>query len=91
MKLTPLRKIKSNSKAAENIYDLEDRILLNNGALLIENLIDKLDLLNINSIYVLEDINEAPIQVKKVIKNELKRNYSNQIVLTYFSLYPIIL
>ncbi|MBU5453951.1 HD-GYP domain-containing protein [Caproiciproducens sp. MSJ-32] len=69
MKLVPLKDVKPNSYLAKTIYDSEGRVLLNCGAQLNKNIIQKLMKYQIAHIYITEN-NYAP-KIKLTIKKEL--------------------
>lgn len=87
MKLVPLKKVKLNSTVAKTLYDSEGRVLLNIGSKLTQNIIDKLNLLNINFLYVYdEDFMEYELPIKLSIKNDLKSKLLSLIKSTYTSI-----
>lgn len=89
MKLIPLAKTKSNSIVAKTLYDSEGRVLLNVGAQLTDNLINKLISLNINSLYVTdesyEEVEEINLEVKELIKDEVRDKLVTLIKSTFIS------
>lgn len=84
MKLVPLKKAKLNSTVAKTLYDLEGRVLLAVGSKLTDSLIKKLDLLNINFLYVSDY--EDDLNVKSAIKSDIKDKLLPLIKSTFISL-----
>lgn len=70
MKLVPLKEVKHNSYLAKTLYDSEGRVLLNCGAQLNKNIIQKLIKFEINYLYITE--NSYNPEIKLIIKNELR-------------------
>lgn len=92
MKLVPLNKVKLNSTIAKTLYDSEGRVLLTVGSKLTENLIKKLNLLNINFLYVSKDsydetiVTEEYLEIKEIIKSDLREKLLRLIKSTFTSL-----
>lgn len=84
MKLVPLKKVKLNSTVAKTLYDSEGRVLLTVGSKLTDSLIRKLDLLNINFLYVSDY--EDDLIIKSAIKSDIRDKLLTLIKSTFISL-----
>ncbi len=81
MKLIPLKDVKPNSYLGKTLYDSEGRVLLNCGAQLNKNIIQKLIKYEIKSLYIIE--NSYNPEIKLIIKNELRDKCLNSLKNTF--------
>lgn len=70
MRLVPIENVKPNSYLGKTLYDVEGRVLLNSGMLITEKLIKKIKELNLNSLYIIEDMNNYAFE--SIVKDELR-------------------
>ncbi|WP_300383641.1 HD domain-containing phosphohydrolase [Clostridium sp.] len=70
MRLVTIENVKPNSYLGKTLYDVEGRVLLNSGVLITEHLIKKIKELNLNSLYILDDMNNYSFEL--IIKDELR-------------------
>lgn len=82
MRLVPIENVKPNSYLGKPLYDFEGRILLNSGVLITEKLLKKIKGLNLNSLYIIDDMNNYTFE--SIIKDEL-RNKSLDLIKSTFN------
>ena len=70
MRLVPIENVKPNSYLGKTLYDVEGRVLLNSGTLITQKLINKIKDLNLNSLYIIDDMNNYAFE--SIVKDELR-------------------
>lgn len=70
MRLVPLESVRINSYLAKTLYDIEGRVLLNEGTKINTTLIEKLRSFNIDSLYIIDDLSND--EIKNIIKPDLR-------------------
>lgn len=81
MRLIPIENVKPNSYLGKALYDVEGRVLLNSGILITEKLLKRIKELNLNSIYIIDDMNNYSLE--SIIKDELRDKSLNLIKATF--------
>lgn len=71
MRLIPIQCVKENTILAKSIYDNEGKILLKKGSVLKNEIIHKIEELNIYSIYIFDEYSNQTIE--EVIKPEIRQ------------------
>lgn len=82
MRLVPIENVKPNSYLGKALYDFEGRILLNSGVLITEKLLKRIKELNLDSLYIIDDMNNYAFE--SIIKDEL-RNKSLDLIKSTFN------
>ncbi len=84
MRLVPISCIKENTPLAKTIYDIDGRTLLKRGVPLNGKLISKIKKYGIQSLYI--DDNYSHMEIKEIIKPEIKRRALKAIKSTFDTL-----
>ncbi len=84
MRLVPISCIKESTRLAKTIYDIEGRTLLKRGVPLNNKLLSKIKNYGIQSLYIDDDYSH--IEIKEVIKPEIKRRALKAIKSTFDTL-----
>ena len=84
MRLVPIECVREGSKLGKTIYDEEGRSLLQVGADLTENVIKKIQNLNIFSIYVIDEYSQE--EIDEIIKPEVRQKSTSVIRETFKSI-----